>query len=360
MSFNQQDVFNFLRKFSGAQNILAVPRFFIAVMNNDIEGALFLSQLLYWNDKSVNDGWVYKTYNDWYEETGLNEYKVRRIRKHLEELGWLETKIKKANGNPTVHYRLTQIFVEDIIKIVKETNNQNKKNQSNVPLKITETNTEKLENPITKTTTKTTTKDIYIVENDFSTKTPQEPLKKQKNNKKIDYDIKPIDDTIINESNIILDKPLSNNSDLEIYGSLVMQYLGKKIGKKYRKISKHVIARLREYSIMDLIDVIDFKYNEWNADEKMRNYLRPETLFNTEHFDTYLADAENVVKDKLFDEFLEKIMLPKIEKARKHGWQLKGISRKEWEGKYYERQRQKRIFNLLSSERRGHRAESIL
>jgi len=40
------------------------------------------------------------------------------------------------------------------------------------------------------------------------------------------------------------------------------------------------------------MDVIDFKASRWLNDDKMNEYLRPETLFCMKHFDTYLAESK--------------------------------------------------------------------
>jgi len=105
MSF-QQKVFDVIQSLTGEKNLLVIPKIFVELIG-DLESALFLSQLIYWSDKTKNkDGYVYKTYQEWEEEILLNEYKIRKARKRLEKLEILQTKIKKANGNPTVHYRI--------------------------------------------------------------------------------------------------------------------------------------------------------------------------------------------------------------------------------------------------------------
>ena len=55
---------------------------------------------------------------------------------------------------------------------------------------------------------------------------------------------------------------------------------------------KFLRGRLSEgKSVEDLLAIIRFKVEEWGADEKMRKYLRPETLFAKDHFETYLEEA---------------------------------------------------------------------
>ncbi len=81
-----------------------------------IEEALFVQQLYYWTDKSKNkDGWVYKTKKQWEEETCLSRKKQDRIRKKLEEMGIIEIKRKKANGAPTLWYKLNVDKVNELL-----------------------------------------------------------------------------------------------------------------------------------------------------------------------------------------------------------------------------------------------------
>jgi len=78
------------------------------VFDGDYNGAVVLSQMLYWHGRTGRDdnGWVFKSYFDWHEEIGLSKYKMRRILNALKKKGVIETKIKKIRGNPTLHYRL--------------------------------------------------------------------------------------------------------------------------------------------------------------------------------------------------------------------------------------------------------------
>lgn len=77
----------------------------------------------------------------------------------------------------------------------------------------------------------------------------------------------------------------------------ILDYLNQKTGKKYTgKSQAHknlIIARLREgFTVDDFKKVIENKVNAWGHDEKMKQYLRPETLFCGK-FETYLNDVED-------------------------------------------------------------------
>ena len=96
----------------------------------------------------------------------------------------------------------------------------------------------------------------------------------------------------------------SNNNTRDIYTTSsnstrvpykeIIDYLNEKTGRNYKhvaKVNQRVIkARLNEgYTLEDFKTVIDKKSDEWNDDVKMKEYLRPETLFSTK-FDRYLNE----------------------------------------------------------------------
>lgn len=104
---NQRHITDLIKSLAGQANIIAVPRTFIRLMEGDLSAAVLLSQILYWSDRSKrSDGWFYKTYKEWEEETGLSQYQVQRISDKLKSDGILATTLKRANGAPTLHYRL--------------------------------------------------------------------------------------------------------------------------------------------------------------------------------------------------------------------------------------------------------------
>jgi uncharacterized phage protein (TIGR02220 family) len=66
---------------------------------------------------------------------------------------------------------------------------------------------------------------------------------------------------------------------------------------KTKKTIQHINARIGEgYTADDICVVIDFKFAEWYGDAKMEQYIRPETLFGTGKFESYLVAAENWVQ----------------------------------------------------------------
>jgi len=58
-----------------------------------INGALMLSQLVYWTSRTKNsDGWIYKTHHEWTLETGMTRREQETARKTLKSLGFLSEK----------------------------------------------------------------------------------------------------------------------------------------------------------------------------------------------------------------------------------------------------------------------------
>ena len=77
--------------------------------------------------------------------------------------------------------------------------------------------------------------------------------------------------------------------------SQAVEYLNKKNGTHYKASSKKtqacVRARVKDgFTLEDFKAVIDAKVAQWGDDEKMSEYLRPETLFGTK-FEGYLQNA---------------------------------------------------------------------
>lgn len=88
-------------------------------------------------------------------------------------------------------------------------------------------------------------------------------------------------------------KTMSRNSTRMPYKEII-EYLNEKTGRQYKhsaKLNQRVIkARMNEgYTLEDFKTVIDKKSVKWKDDVKMKEYLRPETLFGTK-FDRYLNE----------------------------------------------------------------------
>ena len=132
---NYNDIKNVIQSFSGTERHITIPRVYLELVG-DFNTAAFLNQLVFWSDKTKRrDGFFYKTYAEWEDELLLSEYQVRRSSKNLKDLGLIETEVKRANGSPTVHYKVNMDKLsESILKKLKNRNQTNLGNDSEVSL----------------------------------------------------------------------------------------------------------------------------------------------------------------------------------------------------------------------------------
>ncbi|WP_135553292.1 conserved phage C-terminal domain-containing protein [Paenibacillus cymbidii] len=86
----------------------------------------------------------------------------------------------------------------------------------------------------------------------------------------------------------ILKKTLKKGIYAEIIGYL-NERTGKRFNHKVKNTQELINGRLNEgRTFEDFIQVIDTKCSHWLDDEKMNQYLRPDTLFRPSNFDRYL------------------------------------------------------------------------
>ncbi|MFW3532880.1 conserved phage C-terminal domain-containing protein [Staphylococcus caprae] len=234
---NRDYISSIITQFSGQNNVIPIPVVYIEI-TDDYPSAALLNQMIYWSDRtSRKDGYFYKSYNEWYEELHLTEYQVRRTTKKLKSFGFVDTALKKANGAPTLHYKVdTKEVSEWILKKLKNGNLRNSRMDS-------EETQESLTEITTEITTETTNNNI-----------------------------------------------LSPSSTTYPYRD-VIDYLNQRTGKNYKSTTKknQTVIRSRTdegFTIDDFKKVIDNKVAEWNGTD-MAKYLRPETLFGTK-FEGYL------------------------------------------------------------------------
>lgn len=101
-----QEVRHILSQVSGHDRIVTIPKLYIE-LTGSLPEAILLNQIVFYSDKSSRkDGYFYKKYDEWAEEICLTERQVRHATKKLKEKQLIETKLLKANGAPTVHYKL--------------------------------------------------------------------------------------------------------------------------------------------------------------------------------------------------------------------------------------------------------------
>jgi hypothetical protein len=137
---NRDELIAFIGGLSGHENIIAVPRMFVS-LTDDWGVAAMLNQLIYWRSRAKRtDGFVYKSVEEWKDEVGgITRHTVDK----LKELPFVETKLMKANGAPTTHYRIN---FDILIKLICE-NQQIQLSETTNPIagndkSLTETTTE--------------------------------------------------------------------------------------------------------------------------------------------------------------------------------------------------------------------------
>ncbi|MBW9336222.1 hypothetical protein FEE59_22145 [Herbaspirillum sp. RU 5E] len=84
-------------------------------------------------------------------------------------------------------------------------------------------------------------------------------------------------------------KALSGKPDVEE----VLAHLNSKTGRSYEPVKANlslIAARLQETSVETCKAVIDARVAKWGRDEKMRDYLRPKTIFNATNFANYVGE----------------------------------------------------------------------
>ncbi|RIN48985.1 replication protein [Staphylococcus simulans] len=234
---NRDYISSIITQFSGQNNIIPIPVIYLKI-TEDYPTAALLNQLIYWSDRTNRkDGYFYKSYKEWEEEIHLSKYQVMRSIKKLKNMGIVETALKKANGAPTVHYKVdSKVTSQWIVKFL------NNGKSTNLTMDSKETQ-QSLTEITTEITTETTNNNI-----------------------------------------------LSGNPTHTPYKEII-DYLNEKTGKRFSHKSKAnqklIRARFNEdNSKEDFFTVIDNMTAQWKDNPKMDEYLRPKTLFSG-NFDNY-------------------------------------------------------------------------
>lgn len=128
MSLSQSALFDLVTQLTGRDNKIIVDVAFVHFCGDDLPAAVFLSQLIYWTPRAkLAGGWIAKKKEDWYAETCLSPYLIRKATELFEKRGFLETDRRKFGGAPTVHFRMNrEKFMEQFIAfLTKPADNQN-------------------------------------------------------------------------------------------------------------------------------------------------------------------------------------------------------------------------------------------
>ena len=111
---------------AGNQKQIVIPRALVSFAGS-LDAAILLNQIMYWSSDGENGqprcgakGWIAKTEKMWVEELCLSGYAIRKARKALEELGVIDTCLRKWAGSPTTHYRLADKFEDKWIEWLRK------------------------------------------------------------------------------------------------------------------------------------------------------------------------------------------------------------------------------------------------
>jgi hypothetical protein len=102
----------------GKHNTIPLSLPVAQALGGDLESAIIFSQCMYWSERTDDpDGYFYKCYDEWYEETTIKERTCRDRIKKLEARGWIHTLIMHVHNVPKLHIKvLPENFIEDLIE----------------------------------------------------------------------------------------------------------------------------------------------------------------------------------------------------------------------------------------------------
>jgi hypothetical protein len=92
---------------------IAFHRCFVT-LTGSVMAALMLSQAVYWQKRSKHeDGWWFKTRDDWTEETGMGRREQEGARKKLRNLGLLQEDLRGVPA--TLWYKVDETKLLEVI-----------------------------------------------------------------------------------------------------------------------------------------------------------------------------------------------------------------------------------------------------
>ena len=78
------------------QNVVSLSVPLLEVLDDDFAECAIFSQCVYWNERTDDeDGWFYKSYQDWHKECRVKERTCRRKLENLKERGWIQTEVRQ-------------------------------------------------------------------------------------------------------------------------------------------------------------------------------------------------------------------------------------------------------------------------
>jgi hypothetical protein len=92
---------------------VTIPIVYLEICDYRYEMAALLKQIDFWSGVTKDDeGWFYKTYQEWADELFIPVPTLRKLVSVLREKGFIETKFVKAGKTPKLHYRPVDDAIE--------------------------------------------------------------------------------------------------------------------------------------------------------------------------------------------------------------------------------------------------------
>lgn len=244
----------------------------------------------------LENGWFYSSRDNVEEKIGLKRRKQESGIKDLKDAGLIETKVC---GMPAKRFfRLNEdALIELLSDGTKQANFRDETDQQKV---------QNIPTDGTKDTNSWDKKDQPTVQKVPEKKTYKREQRKE--NRKKENRIKIYSRVALDDDKQDDTEPADREPDVIQSDVLeVVEYLNSKTGKHYRPNSKStrrfISGRLHDgATVAEMKAVIDVKAREWGRDPKMKQYLRPETLFNETKFETYRQQINDAAPGDWYNE----------------------------------------------------------
>jgi hypothetical protein len=107
---------------TGENRTVTFPRTYVEWLEGDYVAAVVLNEVVWWTNwshQNGKDGWFYRTEGEWVERTRLTRKQVVRAITTINDRAGralIERMTKRAEGSPTMHFRLDDRAFADLVK----------------------------------------------------------------------------------------------------------------------------------------------------------------------------------------------------------------------------------------------------
>lgn len=222
------------------------------------------------NQGSKHPGWCYASKQELADDRGVSRQGLIKMINRLEGLGLIERGVNNFIRHSQKWYDAVVLDKEKIISESQSVNKVDSENGFEGVNNVYRKRKQSLQQGVNKVDTEC-----------------KQSLHKLKN--------------ITKEENLGITEEIYSVETVEVLTpvSIVVNFLNdtlrpaRKFSTSTLRTAQNVNARLKDgYTVDDILKVIEFKHSEWSGTE-WEKYLRPETLFGTGKFESYLIAAEN-------------------------------------------------------------------